>query len=64
MTPQYAVIKQILMTVMVPIGLLVGMIAVVMTYTVFMEMWSESKPEIKDAIRLLQEEEDSDGQQE
>lgn len=40
------------------------MIAVVMAYTVFMEMWSESKPEIKDAIRLLQEEEDSDGQQE
>lgn len=63
MTPQYAVIKQILMTVMVPIGLLVGMIAVVMTYTVFMEMWSESKPEIKEAIRLLKEE-DSDGQQE
>ena len=39
------------------------MIAVVMTYTVFMEMWSESKPEIKEAIRLLKEE-DSDGQQE
>ena len=56
-------IKQILTTVMVPIGLLTGMIAVVMAYTVFMEMWSESKPEIKEAIRLLKEE-DSDGQQE
>lgn len=45
-------------TIMVTIGILAFMYFMLLSYTVLMQIWKESKPDVKEVIDILKEDEE------